>query len=95
MARKTSDAGRPELKKARQILGLSQIEAAQLIGTSQSALAYYESGSGRDDAKVLSNIRNLCRAYMEKAVELGYDGDEFHESILCPGEFPKPAKVAA
>lgn len=89
-----SNQSRDLLKDARIKLGLDLREAAGLAGVSFKTVDNYEKGLGRETtASVVCNIRNLCRAYMKLAEELGYDPGQFHESVLCPGEFPAPVGV--
>jgi transcriptional regulator with XRE-family HTH domain len=83
---------RTKLSTARKSLGLSLRDAGQLVGVSHQTVALYEYGGGRN-GQALAQIRDLCRAYMALAAELGYSPDEFHESQLCPGEFPAPART--
>lgn len=86
---------RLELAKARRVLGVSRCTAGQAIGKTGGTIQYYEQGGGREFAASATAIRDLCRWYQQRATELGYDPAEFHESVLCPGEFPKPMKEVA
>lgn len=85
---------RQKLKEARLSLGLSLRKAAALIGVSYQQVANYEYGGGSRHGDALSNISNLCRAYMKLAKAKGYTPADFHESALCPGEFPRPRAAA-
>jgi transcriptional regulator with XRE-family HTH domain len=78
------------LDQGRTKLGLTLAEAAAMCGAGVETVRSWEAGKGAI-GRTLGNIRKLCRAYMKRAVELGYDPGQFHESLLCPGEFPSPA----
>jgi hypothetical protein len=87
------DKKRTLLANARTTLGLSLRDAGALTGASYQTVANWEHGGGRGWATSLAGMRSLCRAYMTLAEDKGYDPAEFHESVLCPGEFPAPAPV--
>jgi transcriptional regulator with XRE-family HTH domain len=81
---------RTELAEARLRLGVSQRQAAVFAGCSHKTIDNWEMGSGRGYPQAVTGLRKLCRAFMRIAVTLGYDADAWHESKLCPGEFPDP-----
>ena len=86
----SSNKKRIKLFKARERLGLSPPAAGKLAKLSDQQIFLFERGGGLTGSS-MERLRNLCRAYMKKAEKLGYDPDDYHESKLCPGEFPKPA----
>lgn len=79
-----------KLEQAREGLGLSLRAAGELVGISFQQVWNYEQGAGQT-GPAKDNIRNLCRAYMKIAPKFDYTPDHYHESMLCPGEFPEPA----
>lgn len=81
---------RKELARGRERLGISQRDAAKLTNRAHKTIDFWEMGVGRGYSSTLAGIRALCREYMRIAGELGYDPLQWHESALCPGEFPSP-----
>jgi hypothetical protein len=81
------------LARGRNQLGLNFREAAALAKCVGKTIDNWELGLGRGYPTTLANIRRLCRGYMRVAAELGYEPSLWHESVLCPGEFPEPASA--
>lgn len=80
---------RTKLREAREMLGLTLIEAGKLASISHQQVHNYEKGEGTYSSK---KIAALCQAYAKYADDHDYASDQLHESILCPGEFFPPAK---
>ena len=83
------------LRQARIVLGLSLSAAAALLGMTKNTLDRYERRQGSGSARVLDGKRRACRKYMALAAKQGYDTALFHESRLCPGEFPAATQERA
>ncbi len=77
---------RTKLVEARRVLGLSQIEAAQLIGTTQAWVSMVEQGH-RTRRDVLVKIANLCDAYRALAIQRDLDPADYERWVLCPDDF--------
>ena len=77
------------LEQAREGLGLSLRDAEELVDITFQQVWNYEQGAGQTGS-AKANIRKLCRAYMKLAPQFNYKRDQYHESVLCPGEFPEP-----
>lgn len=59
-----------------------------MIDCDRNTIMGYEDGAGAGAAAVNKRLRKLCAAYQRTAEERGYDAALFHESILCPNDFP-------
>ena len=72
---------------ARRNLGMSQDDAGALIGKGRSTIDRLERGWGAAYGPGFGQLRELCRAYQARAIELELDPTDYSEYKLCPGEF--------
>ena len=80
---------RPRLRKARELIDLTQEQVADKLNIHRDTVGEYERGSQNI---TLALLLKVCTLYQTLAAGRGWRLDTFHESYLCPDDgFPESA----